>query len=186
MKKSLITAIVLAACCAAPTAFAADTDTDMGTLTINGFIKGTTCHFESNAQTAEIPIQQIGLDAMDQLQAGDTYVGYKNKTSTSFKVKCAPGTEVPTLKFLADQFAVTGPNSVTKAQEGDGKAKGVGYAVLINGKRINTDGSTPIAPAATTNGEYTFDIFAQYARAPGDDVTAGAVNSTVTFTVVTD
>lgn len=187
MKKSLITAIVLTACCAAPAAFAETTpNTDMGTLIINGFIKGTTCHFESTAQTAEIPMQQIGLDAMDNLNAGDAYVGYQNKTNTSFKVKCPAGTEVPTLKFLPDQFAVTGEKSVTKTVGGSDQATGVGYAIFINGTRINSDGTTPISSVKSDTGEYTFDIFAQYARAPGNTVTSGAVDSTVTFTVITD
>ncbi len=187
MKKSLITAAVLAASFAAPAAFAETVpDNDMGTLIINGFIKGTTCHFENGAQSAEIPMNQIGLDAMTGLTTGDAYVGYQNKTSTSFKVKCAAGTEVPTLKFLPDQFAVTGDKSVTKTVGGTGQATGVGYAIFINGTRINSDGTTPISSVKNDNGEYTFDIFAQYARAPGSNVTAGAVDSTVTFTVVTD
>ncbi|MEK0167722.1 MULTISPECIES: fimbrial protein YehD [Pseudescherichia] len=181
MKRTLITAAILAASCAAPAAFAADTDA--GTLTINGVIKGTTCHFESGAQTAHINMQQIGTDSLEALTQGGAYDGYQNKTATSFKVKCAAGTEAPKLKFLADQFDVTGANSVTKNQ---GDAAGVGYALLINGQRIDSDGSTAIANAKNDNGEYTFDIAAQYARASGEQVTAGSVNSTVTLTVVVD
>jgi len=70
MKKSLIAAAVLAVSFAAPAAFAETVpDSDMGTLIINGFIKGTTCHFANGAQSAEIPMNQIGLDAMTGLTA---------------------------------------------------------------------------------------------------------------------
>ncbi|WP_312211314.1 fimbrial protein YehD [Pseudescherichia sp.] len=184
MKKLLIVTAVLATSIAAPAVFAADTD--MGTLTINGLIKGTTCHFLSTAQTAHIPMNQIGLDAMDDLTPGKAYDGYQNKTTTSFKVKCAPGTEIPKLKFLADQFAVKGEDSVTKIEQGEGKATGVGYALLINGKRIDTNGNTTIATSKNDEGEYTFDISAQYARASDEALKAGAVDSTVTLTVVAD
>lgn len=184
MKKSFIAAAVLAMSFAAPSVFAADTDT--GTLTINGLIKGTTCHFVADAQTSHIPMNQIGLDAMDNLTPGQAYDGYQNKTTTSFKVKCNPSADIPKLKFLADQFTVQGNQSVTKIEQGEDKAVGVGYALLINGQRISVDGSTTIAKAKTDNGEYTFDISAQYARASSEALRAGAVNSTVTLTVVAD
>lgn len=181
MKKSLIAAAVLATSFAAPSVFAADTD--MGTLTINGLIKGTTCHFDSNANSAQIPMQQIGTDVFTTLAAGTAYTGYQNKTSTSFKVKCAADSPIPKLKFLASQFEGTGTDSVTINR---GAAKGVGYALLINGQRIDTNGNTAIANTAAVNGEYTFDISAQYARANNNAVEAGSVDSVVTLTVVAD
>ncbi|WP_314420203.1 fimbrial protein YehD [Pseudescherichia vulneris] len=182
MRKSLITAAVLSVCCAAPAAFAA-ADSDMGTLIINGEIKGTTCHFVANAQSAQIQMHQIGLDVVEKLTKGKAYNGYKNETTTPFTVKCSNLLEVPKLKFRSNEFEGTGVAGVTK---NNGTAKGVGYALLINDQRINIDGKTPIALTPNDKGNYTFDIAAQYARAPGDIVSGGTVNSVVTFTVITD
>ncbi|WP_336853698.1 fimbrial protein YehD [Pseudescherichia vulneris] len=181
MRKSLITAAVLSVCCAAPAAFAADTD--MGTLTINGLIKGTTCHFDNEAQTAKIQMHQIGTDVIKDLPAGQAYDGYKNETITPFKVKCDGATGIPKLKFRSNEFEGEGLNGVTK---NNGDAEGVGYALLINGERVNINGSTPISLNKDDDGNYTFDIAAQYARATSDTVKAGTVDSVVTFTVVAD
>lgn len=181
MKKSLITAAVLAVSCAAPTAFAADTD--MGTLTINGLIAGTTCHFDNDAQSARIQMHQIGTDVIKDLTPGTAYDGYKNETITPFTVTCDNNADVPKLRFRANEFEGTGLKGVTK---NNGEADGVGYALLINGERINVDGSTEIAPTKSADGKYTFNIAAQYARANTDEVSAGTVDSVVTFTVVAD
>lgn len=181
MRKSLITAAVLSVCCAAPAAFAADTD--MGTLTINGFIKGTTCHFDSTAQNAKIQMSQIGTDAIEGLTPGQAYDGYKNETITPFTVTCDNSADVPRLRFRSNEFEGTGLQGVTK---NNGGAEGVGYALLINGERINVDGNTQIAPSKSDDGKYTFKIAAQYARANTDAVSAGTVDSVITFTVVAD
>lgn len=181
MKKTLITAAILAASCAAPAAFA---DTDTGTLTINGVIEGTTCHFVSGAQTAQINMHKIGTDSLKDLTPGQAYDGYENKTSTSFQIQCPEGVDAPKLKFLGEQFAVTGDENVTV--NSNEATKSVGYALLINNHRIDTNGSTPIADAPSADGKYTFDIAARYARATTDEVVGGDVNSVVTFTVVAD
>ncbi|STQ58759.1 Paral fimbrial-like protein [Pseudescherichia vulneris] len=141
MKKSFITAAVLAVSCAAPAAFAADTD--MGTLTINGVIKGTTCHFVANAQSAQIQMHQIGLDVVEGLTKGKAYNGYKNETTTPFTVKCSNPLEIPKLRFRSNEFEGTGVAGVTK---NTGTAKGVGYALLINDQRINIDGKNSNCP----------------------------------------
>lgn len=181
MRKSLITAAILSVCCTAPAAFAANTD--MGTLTINGHVKGTTCHFESNAQSAKIQMSQIGTDAIKDLQVGEAYDGYKNETITPFTVTCDSKSDIPKLKFHSNEFEGAGDNGVTK---NNGEADGVGYALLINGDRINVDGETQIASTKSADGKYTFNIAAQYARANADTISAGSVNSVVTFTVVAD
>jgi len=181
MRKSLITAAVLSVCCAAPAAFAADTD--VGTLTINGYVKGTTCHFDSNAQNAKIQMSQIGTDVINGLGVGDAYSGYKNETMTPFTVTCDSNADVPKLKFHSNEFEGIGNKGVTK---NTGEADGVGYALLINGDRINVDGETQIAPTKSGDGKYTFNIAAQYARANANTVSAGTVDSVVTFTVVAD
>lgn len=182
MKKSIIAATVLAVSFAAPAAFAADTDT--GTLTINGLIKGTTCHFEPGSQTAHIDMHQIGTSSFKGFIPGQAYEGYSNKTNTPFKVICDSNAGIPRINVLADQFDVTGDKSVTKNNGGD--AKGVGYALLINGQRVNTNDAIPIAASQNAEGKYTFDISALYARANDAAVTAGTVNSTITLTVVAD
>jgi len=156
----------------------------LGTLTINGLIEGTTCHFDSQAQSARIEMHQIGTDVIKGLTVGQAYDGYKNETITPFKVSCDDAQDIPKLKFRPTEFHGTGENGVTVIKEGG--AEGVGYALLINGDRINIDGSTPIALQKDPNGEYTFDIAAQYARAPGENVSGGKVDSVVTFTVVAD
>jgi len=181
MKKTLITAAILAVSCASTAAFA---DTDTGTLTINGVIEGTTCHFVNGAQTAQINMHKIGTDSLEGLTPGQAYDGYENKTSTKFKIQCPEGTPAPKLKFLGEQFAVRGTQNVTV--NSNEETKGVGYALLINNQRIDTDGNTPVASAPAANGEYEFDIAAQYARATEDAVKGGDVNSVVTFTVVAD
>lgn len=181
MNRSIIAIAVLSAIGATPVVFAADTD--MGTLTINGLIKGTTCHFDSNAQSAQIQMHQIGIDVISDLHAGEAYDGYKNQTTTPFTVTCDSASGVPNLKFRANEFTGTGENGVTINQ---GAAAGVGYALLINNQRINIDGSTPIASTKSDDGKYTFDIAAQYARANEQTVTAGSVDSVVTFTVIAD
>lgn len=183
MKKSIIAATVLALSFAVPAAFAAEAGGDAGTLTINGLIKGTTCHFDSGAQTAQINMQQIGTTSLQNLNPGQAYTGYSNQTSTAFNVTCDSSTDIPKLKFLADQFNMTGEQSVTK---NSGEAQGVGYALFINGQRINSDGSTAIATARNEDGKYTFNISAQYARASSEPVSAGTVDSVVTLTVVAD
>jgi len=183
MKKTLVTAAVLAAICSAPAAFAAE-GKDVGTLTINGLIKGTTCHFDSSAHSAEITMHQIGTSAFEGLNPGNAYHNYQNKTTTPFKIYCDAGAGVPKLKFLGSDFEVTGASSVTKNTNEE--TKNGGYALLMNGQRVNTDGSTPVAATPSANGEYQFDISAMYARAAAGQVNGGAVNSVVTFTVVAD
>lgn len=181
MKRSLITAAVLAVSFAAPAAFAADTDT--GTLTINGEVRGTTCHFETNGQTAHIKMQQIGVNSLKDLAAGQAYSAYSNKTDMPFKITCNNANEVPKIKFLPEQFDNTNNNSVTK---NTGDAKGVGYALFINDERINSDGTTPIPATLGADGKYTFDISAQYARLPEAEVVAGNVDSSITLMVIAD
>jgi len=182
MKKSLIAATVLALSFAAPSAFSAEIDS--GTLTINGVIKGTTCHFESGSQTAHIEMQQIGVNSLKDLEAGTAYAGYTNKTTTPFKVVCDNPNTVPKIKFVSEQFGVKGAESVTNNTTGN--ATGVGYALFVNNNRVNTDGSTAIASSPTANNEYTFDISAQYARLSGADVVAGDVESSITIMVIAD
>ncbi len=183
MKKSLIAAAVLTVSFAAPSVFAAESN-DSGTLTINGVIKGTTCHFESGGQTAHIQMQQIGTNSLQTLSAGNAYAGYTNKTSTPFKVVCDNATTVPKIKFVSEQFGVQGEDSVTNNTSGD--AEGVGYALFVNNNRVNTDGQNTIASTPSPDGKYTFDISAQYARLPVDTVKAGTVNSSVTLMVIAD
>lgn len=182
MKKSLIAAAVLAMSFAAPSVFAAEIDS--GTLTIHGEIKGTTCHFDSEGQTAHIEMQQIGTNSLQDLAPGEAYTGYTNKTNLPFKVTCDNPNTVPKIKFVSEQFGLKGEKSVTNKTKGD--AEGVGYALFINNNRVNTDGSTPIASSLNAQGKYTFDISAQYARLPGDIVKAGEVDSSVTIMVIAD
>lgn len=182
MKKSLIAAAVLAVSFATPAVFAADVDS--GTLTIHGVIKGTTCHFEPGGQTAHIEMQQIGTNSLQDLTPGTAYTGYTNKTNKPFKVVCDNATTVPKIKFVSEQFGISGENSVTNNTSGD--AKGVGYALFINNSRVNTDGDTAIASSLNTEGKYTFDISAQYARLSDQPVKAGDVESSITIMVIAD
>ncbi len=182
MKKSLIVAAALAMSFTVPSVFAAETDS--GSLTIHGVIKGTTCHFEAGGQTAHIEMQQIGTNSLKDLEPGTAYTGYTNRASTPFKVVCDNANTIPKIKFVSEQFGIQGENSVTKNTSND--AEGVGYALFINNDRVDTTGNTAIASSLSENGRYTFDISAQYARLPGADVKAGEVNSSVTIMVIAD
>lgn len=102
MKRLLIAASVLSAIFMSAGVFAADSD--QGELIITGKVVGTTCKFTGET-TATIGMNQIGVDRLNGLNAGDVYEGYSNKTTAPLTVECT-GIKHHVLLFPAHNLIV--------------------------------------------------------------------------------
>lgn len=182
MKRSIITIAVLSSVFISAGAVAATGDTyDSGVLKINGKVVGTTCQF-IDSNTAEISLNEVGMDKLSTLPVGQAYTPVVNGTQQPLRIKCE-GNKTPRVTFSASQF------DDKKVTFNNGDAKGVGFAVYYgnDNKQIDPAGKMDLAPEKNANGEYELNFFARYARLNNNDaVKAGTVSSTLTLTVVTD
>ena len=182
MKRSIITIAVLSSVFISAGAVAATGDTyDSGVLKINGKVVGTTCQF-IDSNTAEISLNEVGMDKLSTLLVGQAYTPVVNGTQQPLRIKCE-GNKIPRVTFSASQF------DDKKVTFNNGDAKGVGFAVYYgnDNKQIDPAGKMDLAPEKNANGEYELNFFARYARLNNSDaVKAGTVSSTLTLTVVTD
>ena len=182
MKRSIITIAVLSSVFIRAGAVAATGDTyDSGVLKINGKVVGTTCQF-IDSNTAEISLNEVGMDKLSTLPVGQAYTPVVNGTQQPLRIKCE-GNKTPRVTFSASQF------DDKKVTFNNGDAKGVGFAVYYgnDNKQIDPAGKMDLAPEKNANGEYELNFFARYARLNNSDaVKAGTVSSTLTLTVVTD
>lgn len=182
MKRSIISAAVLSSFFMSAVAFAAVGDVyDSGVLKINGKVVGTTCQFV-DSNTAEISLNEVGMDKLSSLTVGQAYTPVVNGTQLPLRIKCE-GNKTPRVTFSASQF------DDKKVTFNNGDAKGVGFAVYYgkDNQQIDPAGNMDIDLVKNANGEYELNFFARYARLNNSDaVKAGSVSSTLTLTVVTD
>lgn len=182
MKCSIIAAATLSSVFMTASVFAAtEGPYDSGVLKINGKVVGTTCQF-IDSNTAEISLNEVGMDKLTGLTAGQVYTPVVNGTQQPLRIKCS-GDETPRVTFSASQF------DDKKVTFNNGDAKGVGFAVYYgnDNKQIDPAGKMNLDMVKNANGEYELNFFARYARLNNtDDVKAGSVSSTLTLTVVTD
>lgn len=182
MKRSIITIAVLSSVFISAGAVAVTGDTyDSGVLKINGKVVGTTCQF-IDSNTAEISLNEVGMDKLSTLPVGQAYTPVVNGTQQPLRIKCE-GNKTPRVTFSSSQF------DDKKVTFNNGDAKGVGFAVYYgnDNKQIDPAGKMDLAPEKNANGEYELNFFARYARLNNSDaVKAGTVSSTLTLTVVTD
>ncbi|EAY3716711.1 fimbrial protein YehD [Salmonella enterica] len=178
MKRLLIAASVLSAIFMSAGVFAADSD--QGELIITGKVVGTTCKFTGET-TATIGMNQIGVDRLNGLNAGDVYEGYSNKTTAPLTVECT-GDKAPRITFSSSQFDST-RNFITR---NTASANGAGFVVYYGEgftQRVNPEDGIELTK--TADNKYTLNFSARYAK-QGTTVTAGDVASSLTMTVVTD
>lgn len=176
MKNSVIAAAVLSAIFMSAGAYAADED--MGELKINGEIVGTSCTFQGD-KSATIELSKVGVDRFAGLIAGQVYSGYTSP-EVMLKVKCSKY-DNPRISFNSSQFVA---NNITKNNSED---NGAGFAVYLNGRQVTPDAAGVLAlkPEEGVDGVYTLKFSARYAVA-ANNVKAGAVESVLTMTVLTD
>lgn len=180
MKRSMISLALLSSIFMAGNATAA-TD-ESGVLEITGRVVGTTCQF-IDGNVAEINLNDVGANVFQDLSAGEVYNGVTQGTSVPLKIKCQTG-KVPHISFSTTQFD---SNNVTL---NNGSATGVGFAVYYGdvSKQVSpgsTDPDKSITLEPSTDGTYTLNFLARYARTAGA-ISAGDVKSTLTLTVVTE
>lgn len=178
MKRTIIATAVLSGIFMSTVAFAADDNTDMGELRINGEIVGTSCTFDGE-RNATIELSKVGVDRFASLTAGQIYSGYTSPEVT-LNVKCSDK-EHPRISFNPSQFV---NNNFTKNTAGD---NGAGFAVYLNGRQVTpeSDGTFALTTADGQDGNYKMTFFARYA-AVANQVKAGSVESVLTMTVLTD
>lgn len=130
MKRSIITIAVLSSVFISAGAVAATGDTyDSGVLKINGKVVGTTCQF-IDSNTAEISLNEVGMDKLSTLPVGQAYTPVVNGTQQPLRIKC-DGNKTPRVTFSASQF------DDKKVTFNNGDAKGVGLrftTVMITNK----------------------------------------------------
>lgn len=181
MKRSIMAIAVLSSFIISASVVAASGgNSDSGVLKINGRVVGTTCQF-IDSNTAEISLNEIGMDKLSDLDDGQIYTPVVNGTQQPLRIKCQ-GNNTPRVTFSASQF---GDKKITF---NNGDAKGVGFAVYYgnDSKQIDPAGKMDLDLVKNANDEYELNFFARYARLGTNEVTAGSVSSTLTLTVVTD
>ncbi|RZN37641.1 fimbrial protein YehD [Escherichia sp. E2593] len=180
MKRSIIAVAVLSSLFMSAGAFAEGNQ--QGELIITGKVAGTTCQF-TEATTATITMNEIGADQLNGQEAGYIHEGYSNTTILPLKVKCT-GEKPPKITFSRDQFDV-GNSGITR---NTAEENGAGFAVYYegaDGQSQQIKGDDYIHLVKNDANEYELNFRAKYA-AVGTEVKAGAVNSALTMTVVTD
>lgn len=187
MKRSIISAAVLSAVFMSAGAFAAGEE---GTLTIEGTIINSSCHFADNLNSSTITLPEIDASRFSGLSAG-TVVGNEVTDPTPMKIICPAGTKLSTVRISNGDFTTEGVLKNAKEVNGDIDAsKGVGVKLKLGSKLITNDQETNVKDILSTTKddssgvEYSLDFSAQYARLnEATPVVAGEISSVLTISV---
>lgn len=187
MKRSIISAAVLSAVFMSAGAFAAGEE---GTLTIEGTIINSSCHFADNMNSSVITLPEIDASRFSGLSAG-AVVGTEVSDSTPMKIICPAGTKLNTIRISNGEFTTEGVLKNTKEVNGEVDAsKGVGVKLKLGNKSITNDQETNVKDIITatkddsSGGGYTLGFSAQYARLnTATPVVAGEISSVLTISV---
>ncbi|ETX63683.1 fimbrial protein [Citrobacter portucalensis] len=187
MKRSIISVAVLSAVFMSAGAFAAGEE---GTLTIEGTIINSSCHFEDNKNSSTIILPEIDASRFSGLSAGDV-VGTEVADPMPMKIICPAGTKLNTIRISNGEFTTDGVLKNTKEVNGDIDAsKGVGVKLKLDSKLITNDQETNIKDILTADKddpsgvEYSLKFSAQYARLnEATPVVAGEISSVLTISV---
>lgn len=187
MKRSIISVAVLSAVFMSAGAFAAGEE---GTLTIEGTIINSSCHFADNMNSSVITLPEIDASRFSGLSAG-VVVGTEVSDSTPMKIICPAGTKLNTIRISNGEFTTEGVLKNTKEVNGEVDAsKGVGVKLKLGNKSITNDQETNVKDIITATKddssgvEYTLGFSAQYARLnTATPVVAGEISSVLTISV---